>query len=125
MLKAGAYADITLFDADTVIDAADFQHSTLPARGIGTVIVNGGDRLARWQIDGRAAGPRVYCATLEHFRRISRNETYRRATALSPAADKCISLQYSGLPNARRNGVVPRRQLASVHGSALSYSDRA
>jgi N-acyl-D-amino-acid deacylase len=41
VLKAGAHADITLFDADTVIDTADFQHSTLPARGIGTVIVNG------------------------------------------------------------------------------------
>ena len=41
VLRAGAYADITLFNADTVIDAADFAHSTLPARGIGTVIVNG------------------------------------------------------------------------------------
>ncbi len=41
VIKAGAYADITLFDADTVIDAADFEHSTRPARGISTVIVNG------------------------------------------------------------------------------------
>jgi N-acyl-D-amino-acid deacylase len=41
VLRAGAHADITLFNADTVIDAADFQHSTLPAHGIGTVIVNG------------------------------------------------------------------------------------
>ena len=41
VLKAGAHADITLFNAETVIDAADFEHSTLPARGIGTVIVNG------------------------------------------------------------------------------------
>ena len=41
MLKAGAHADITLFDADTVIDAADFQDSTRPATGIDTVIVNG------------------------------------------------------------------------------------
>ena len=40
-LKAGNHADITLFDAETVIDAADFQHSTEPARGIETVIVNG------------------------------------------------------------------------------------
>jgi N-acyl-D-amino-acid deacylase len=40
-LKPGAFADITVFDADTVIDAADFEHSTLPARGIETVIVNG------------------------------------------------------------------------------------
>ena len=41
MLKPGAHADITLFDADTVIDAADFQDSTRPAIGIETVIVNG------------------------------------------------------------------------------------
>src|SRR3954464_787152 len=41
VLKTGAYADITLFDAATVIDAADFQQSTLPARGIASVIVNG------------------------------------------------------------------------------------
>lgn len=41
VIRKGAFADITLFDADTVIDAADFTHSTLPARGIPTVIVNG------------------------------------------------------------------------------------
>jgi N-acyl-D-amino-acid deacylase len=41
VLKAGAFADITLFDAATVIDAADFQQSTLPSRGIDSVIVNG------------------------------------------------------------------------------------
>jgi N-acyl-D-amino-acid deacylase len=40
-LKEGNHADITLFDAETVIDAADFQRSTEPAKGIETVIVNG------------------------------------------------------------------------------------
>jgi len=54
VLKAGNYADITLFDAGTVIDAADFQHSTLPARGIGTVIVNGA---IVWR-DGKPTGAR-------------------------------------------------------------------
>jgi N-acyl-D-amino-acid deacylase len=54
VLRAGAYADITLFNADTVIDAADFQHSTLPARGIGTVVVNGA---VVWR-DGNATGAR-------------------------------------------------------------------
>jgi N-acyl-D-amino-acid deacylase len=53
-IKDGAYADITLFNADTVIDAADFQHSTLPARGIGTVIVNGA---IVWR-DGKPTGAR-------------------------------------------------------------------
>lgn len=41
VLASGAHADITLFDAATVIDAADFQDSTRPAIGIEAVIVNG------------------------------------------------------------------------------------
>jgi N-acyl-D-amino-acid deacylase len=54
VLKPGHHADITIFDAETVIDAADFQHSTEPARGIETVIVNGE---IVWR-DGRATGRR-------------------------------------------------------------------
>ena len=53
-LKEGNHADITIFDAATVIDAADFQRSTEPARGIETVIVNGE---IVWR-DGRATGKR-------------------------------------------------------------------
>ena len=41
VLKTGNHADITIFDAATVIDGADFQDSTRPARGIEAVIVNG------------------------------------------------------------------------------------
>jgi len=41
VLRAGNWADITIFDPATVIDTADFDHSTEPARGIDTVIVNG------------------------------------------------------------------------------------
>ena len=54
VLQAGAHADITIFNADTVIDAADFQHSTLPARGIGTVMVQGA---IVWR-DGKPSGTR-------------------------------------------------------------------
>jgi N-acyl-D-amino-acid deacylase len=54
VLKPGAYADITLFDPETVIDAADFEHSTRPAVGIHTVIVNGA---AVWR-EGAASGAR-------------------------------------------------------------------
>ena len=53
-LKVGNHADITIFDAQTVADAADFQHSTEPAKGIETVIVNGE---IVWR-DGRASGAR-------------------------------------------------------------------
>jgi N-acyl-D-amino-acid deacylase len=55
VLRAGAYADITLFDARTVADAADFEAPTRPARGIHTVIVNGTPVWA----DGGATGART------------------------------------------------------------------
>ena len=54
VLQEGAHADITIFDAGTVIDAADFEHSTRPARGIATVIVNGD---VAWR-DGKPTGTR-------------------------------------------------------------------
>jgi N-acyl-D-amino-acid deacylase len=54
VLKKGAYADITLFDEATVIDRADFEHSTRPASGIETVIVNG---VPVWR-EGRPTGAR-------------------------------------------------------------------
>lgn len=40
-IREGAFADITLFDSGTVADAADFRNSSLPARGIVSVYVNG------------------------------------------------------------------------------------
>ena len=54
VLKEGAYADLTLFDADTIDSAATYEAPIAPARGIDTVIVNG----ARvWQ-GGRSTGAR-------------------------------------------------------------------
>jgi N-acyl-D-amino-acid deacylase len=53
-IRPGAWADITLFDAGTVADAADFDHSTAPAKGIVSVFVNGE---AVW-LDGAATGSR-------------------------------------------------------------------
>ena len=40
-LKQGNHADIVIFDAGTVLDAATYDEPTRPARGIDTVIVNG------------------------------------------------------------------------------------
>jgi N-acyl-D-amino-acid deacylase len=40
-LAAGAYADVTVFDPDTVIDRATFETPTLPSAGIAHVFVNG------------------------------------------------------------------------------------
>ena len=41
LLRAGAFADVTLFDPDTVIDAATFEHPIAASPGISCVIVNG------------------------------------------------------------------------------------
>ena len=54
VVKVGAFADITIFDADLIADAATFDSPTLPARGIDSVIVNG---TPVWQ-GGRATGAR-------------------------------------------------------------------
>ena len=41
VVKVGAYADITIFNADQIADATTFDNPTQPARGIESVIVNG------------------------------------------------------------------------------------
>ena len=55
VIVEGACADLTLFNPDTVCDAADFEHSTRPALGIDTVIVNGA---IAWR-DGKPSGTRA------------------------------------------------------------------
>jgi N-acyl-D-amino-acid deacylase len=54
LIGDGMAADITLFDAGTVGDAATFESPIRPARGIGTVIVNGE---IVWR-EGQATGAR-------------------------------------------------------------------
>jgi N-acyl-D-amino-acid deacylase len=54
VLKEGAYADLTLFDAETVDSAATYETPIAPARGIDTVIVNGA---VVWQ-GGKSTGAR-------------------------------------------------------------------
>ncbi|MFN0306152.1 MAG: N-acyl-D-amino-acid deacylase family protein [Burkholderiales bacterium] len=41
VVREGAFADLTIFDADTVDETATFTRSIAPARGIDAVIVNG------------------------------------------------------------------------------------
>lgn len=53
-LRAGAFADLVLFDPETVADLATFEKPTTPSAGIERVYVNG---RAVWQ-DGRATGTR-------------------------------------------------------------------
>ena len=40
-LKVGQHADVVVFDANTIRDAANYETPTKPAEGIDTVIVNG------------------------------------------------------------------------------------
>jgi N-acyl-D-amino-acid deacylase len=54
VLREGTYADITVFDAATVDEAATFAKPIQPARGIEAVIVNGAPV---WR-DGRPTGAR-------------------------------------------------------------------
>ena len=54
VLREGAYADLTLFDADTIDSAATYEKPIAPARGIASVIVNGA---VVWQ-DGKSTGLR-------------------------------------------------------------------
>jgi N-acyl-D-amino-acid deacylase len=54
VLREGAYADLTLFDADTVAEAATYEAPIANAHGIDTVIVNGA---IVWR-DGRSTGAR-------------------------------------------------------------------
>jgi N-acyl-D-amino-acid deacylase len=54
VIREGAFADITIFDAARVAEAATFAKPIQPARGIDTVIVNGE---AVWR-DGKPTGAR-------------------------------------------------------------------
>ena len=54
VLREGAFADLTLFDADTVDEAVSYAAPVGPARGIDTVIVNG---QIVWR-DGASTGAR-------------------------------------------------------------------
>ena len=54
-IAPGAHADVTVFDAETVIDRATFDDPIQPAAGIETVIVNG---TIAWQ-GGAATGART------------------------------------------------------------------
>jgi len=54
VLREGAYADLTLFDDDTVDEAATYAAPIAPARGIEAVIVNG---IMVWR-DGKSTGAR-------------------------------------------------------------------
>ena len=54
IIKPGAFADLVLFDPDTVIDRATFENPTLPAAGIELVMVNG---TTIWR-DGASTGAR-------------------------------------------------------------------
>ena len=54
LLQAGAFADVVVFDANTIIDTATFETPKSTAAGIDTVLVNGA---IAWQ-QGAGTGQR-------------------------------------------------------------------
>jgi N-acyl-D-amino-acid deacylase len=62
VLREGAYADLVLFDADTIADTATFEQPKTPAAGIACVIVNG---RTVWR-EGSATGERPGRALRRH-----------------------------------------------------------
>jgi len=56
VLAEGAYADLTVFDPETVIDRATFAEPTLPAAGIAHVFVNGRPAWTAGKVSGERAG---------------------------------------------------------------------
>lgn len=55
-LKAGAFADMVVFDPKTYAARATYQQPTLLAQGVQTVLVNGQPAVDRGQLTGKAAG---------------------------------------------------------------------
>ncbi len=56
VLRAGAYADLVMFDPETVIDRATFDAPTRPAEGIDLVMVNGVEIHEKGAPTGRCPG---------------------------------------------------------------------
>lgn len=56
VVREGAFADLVLFDAETVADTATFEAPMRPARGISTVLVNGRIAYSSGAVTGAGAG---------------------------------------------------------------------
>jgi N-acyl-D-amino-acid deacylase len=84
MIAVGAYADITVFDPETVIDRATFEKPTTPAAGIEHVFVNG---RPVWS-EGKPTGERPGRALRRQHMQAEARESGRRGgeTARSSSA---------------------------------------
>lgn len=56
LLRTGYFADITIFDPETVLDVATFEDPNRPAKGIECVLVNGVVSLERGKLTGKVGG---------------------------------------------------------------------
>jgi N-acyl-D-amino-acid deacylase len=55
-IQVGYFADLTIFDAATIIDRATYTESTKLSQGIDTVLVNGQVEFANGALTGANAG---------------------------------------------------------------------
>ncbi len=78
-ITVGYFADLTVFDPDTIADSATFEEPIRPATGIRYVLVNGEIALEQGVPTGARTG-RVLDESAKHHRdsaRVARNETSR------------------------------------------------
>ncbi|PSW17604.1 D-aminoacylase [Photobacterium sanctipauli] len=59
-IKQGAYADIVLFDPNTIIDIASFENPIAAAKGIDAVMVNGSISYQKGQVSEQRSGRFLY-----------------------------------------------------------------
>ncbi|MGF1700352.1 D-aminoacylase [Photobacterium makurazakiensis] len=59
-IKQGAYADMVLFDPNTIIDVASFENPIAAAKGIDAVMVNGSISYQNGQVDQQRHGRFLY-----------------------------------------------------------------
>ena len=60
VIRVGAWADVTIFDLDSLVDAATYERPTEFARGIEWVLVNGTVVLAKGEHTGAKPGKVLY-----------------------------------------------------------------
>ncbi len=126
-LAAGMAADITVFDASTIIDRATYQQPTLPSEGIRHVLVNGRMALRDGKVTGEQGG-RVLSRS-EHMPSRPQGTLQTRSLSVKTKDMQVELWQSDGAP-ARgtfhfagfRN---PRPGLLQVHGKWASFTGRA
>ncbi len=108
-LKPGNYADICVFDAETVIDTADFASPISAARGIDLVLVNGRAAWVNGTSPGSRAGKRPSCGeALQDEARRLRTESGKPLRKIAATKNRAFCPSQLCLISNARGGRKPR-----------------